>query len=77
MLISLAVYNCFFTQRQQFNVYRVVTFSKDKHGNRIPDPGPWLATENQADFWADFLQSVGYRVKVEKLSGDLTGNHTY
>ena len=59
------------------NVYRVVTSAKDHRGTLINDPGPWLASENEADFWADFLQSLGYNAKVEKLTGNLSGHSAY
>ena len=58
-------------------MYRVVTYIKDRNGNRILDPGPWLASHNEADYWADYLRMLGYRVSVEKLEGKITGNHTY
>lgn len=57
--------------------YRVVTYFKNRLGRRISDPSPWLATKNQAEFWADFLRSLGYKVHVEKLHVAPTGHHAY
>lgn len=53
-------------------MYRVVTDVRDHRGNRIPDPGPWLKSENEAEFWADFLRTLGYQVRIEKLSGGIS-----
>ena len=58
-------------------MYRVVTYTKDRNGNRIIDPGPWLASHNEADYWADYLRMLGYRVSIERLEGKITGNHAY
>ena len=56
-------------------MYRVVTFTKDRDGNRIIDPGPWLKSQNEAEYWADHLRTMGYRAEVEKLRGDITANY--
>lgn len=58
-------------------MYRVVTFISDQNGNRKVDPGPWLASQNEAEHWADHLRTLGYRVEIEKLHGNVTGNHAY
>jgi hypothetical protein len=58
-------------------VYRVITFTSDPNGNRTIDPGPWLMSQNEAEYWADHLRTLGYRVSIEKLRGDVSGNHAY
>ena len=58
-------------------MYRVVTYISDHQGNLKVDPGPWLASQSAADYWADFLRTIGYRVEIEKLQGNVTGNHSY
>ena len=55
-------------------MYRVVTDGKDHRGHRVLDCGPWLTSQNEAEFWADFLRSIGYKVIVEKLHGDVSAN---
>ena len=58
-------------------MYRVVTYISDHNGNRQIDPGPWLASQDEARYWAEFLQTIGYRVEVERLQGSVSGNHAY
>ena len=58
-------------------VYRVVTYISDPNGNRKIDPGPWLKSQNEAEYWADHLRTIGYRAEVEKLRGNVTGNRQY
>ena len=55
-------------------MYRVVTDGKDYKGRRVLDRGPWLMSQNEVEFWADFLRSVGYKVMVEKLQGNVSGH---
>ena len=57
------------------HVYRVVTYISDQNGNMKTDPGPWLASQNEADRWADHLRKLGYRAEVEKLRGDISGDY--
>ena len=56
-------------------MYRVVTYISDPNGNRKIDPGPWLKSQNEAEYWADHLRTMGYRAEVEKLRGDVTANY--
>jgi polyphosphate kinase 2 (PPK2 family) len=62
---------------QQWQVYRVVTYISDPNGHRKIDPGPWLKSQNEAEYWADYLRTLGYRAEIEKLRGDISGNHSY
>ena len=61
--------------RQAAHVYRVITYTSDQQGNRKIDPGPWLKSESEAEYWADHLRTLGYRAEVEKLRGDVTGKY--
>ena len=60
---------------QQWQVYRVVTYISDPNGNRKIDPGPWLKSQNDAEYWADYLRTIGYRAEIQKLHGDITANY--
>lgn len=62
---------------QQRQVYRVVTYISDPNGHRKIDPGPWLKSKDEAEYWADYLRTIGYRTEIEKLRGDVSGNHSY
>ena len=60
---------------QQRQVYRVVTYISAPNGHRKIDPGPWLKSQNEAEYWADYLRTIGYRFEIEKLRGDITRNY--
>ena len=55
-------------------MYRVVTDGKDYKGRRVLDRGPWLMSQSEVEFWADFLRSAGYKVVIEKLQGAVSGH---
>ena len=54
-------------------MHRVVTDIRNHRGQRILEPGPWLATQSEADNWAELLQGLGYKTKVERLHGEISG----
>ena len=55
-------------------VYRVITDVRDHRGNWKLDPGPWLVSQNEAEFWADYLRTLGYAARVEKLEGHVSAH---
>lgn len=50
-------------------VHRVVTDIRDHRGNRILELGPWHASQESAEFWADTLRGLGYKVTIERMDG--------
>ena len=54
-------------------MHRVVTDIRNHRGQRILEPGPWLATQSEADYWAELLREMGYKTKVERLHGEISG----
>lgn len=57
-------------------MFRVITDVRDHRGKRILETGPWLKSKSEAEFWAGFLRSIGYHVRVEELDGQV-GNHPH
>lgn len=54
-------------------MHRVVTDTRDHRGNRILEAGPWHATKEDAEHWAEVLRAIGYKVHVERMNGELGG----
>lgn len=52
-------------------VFRVVTGTRDHRGAWVVEKGPWLTTKRDAEYWADRLYKIGYRVSIEELGGSL------
>jgi len=52
-------------------VHRVVTDIRDHRGQRILEPGPWLPFEEDAEHWAEILRNLGYKVYVQRMSGQI------
>jgi len=57
-------------------VYRVVTDSRDRNGNKTNDHGPWLKSRDEAEYWANLLRGFGYNAEVQELSG-LIAQHSH
>ncbi len=54
-------------------MHRVVTDIRDYRGQRILEAGPWLASRDDAENWAEILQGLGYKAHVERMNGELAG----
>ena len=54
-------------------MFRVITDIRDYRGNRLLEAGPWHKAENVAEEWAEILRGLGYRVKVERMKGEVSG----
>jgi len=54
-------------------VHRVVTDIRDHRGKRILEAGPWLTSKDDAENWAEILRDLGYKVHVERMSGEISG----
>lgn len=50
-------------------MHRVVTDIRDHRGNRILERGPWHIKQESAEFWADTLRGLGYKVTIERMDG--------
>jgi hypothetical protein len=46
-----------------------VTDIRDHRGNRILERGPWHTKQESAEFWADTLRGLGYKVTIERMDG--------
>lgn len=51
-------------------MYRVVTKYRDRGGARpIVERGPWHASRQTAEYWADVMRQLGYIALVETQQG--------
>lgn len=54
-------------------MHRVVTDTRDHRGHRLLEAGPWLASREDAENWAEILRDLGYKAHVERMHGELSG----
>lgn len=56
-------------------MYRVVTKYRDRGGARpIVERGPWHASRQTAEYWADVMRQLGYIALVETQQGIGSGS---
>ena len=52
-------------------MYRVVTKYRNGTERPVVERGPWHATHDAADYWADLLRGQGYNTSVESGNGTI------
>lgn len=55
-------------------MYRVITKNRDRSGGICVERGPWHPTRHEAEYWAEELRHLGYRVEIEGSGTDFGGS---
>jgi hypothetical protein len=57
-------------------VYRVITKYRNGTARPIVEHGPWHATRDTAEYWAEILNQRGYQTEIESQRGPEQGDNS-